>query len=131
VHFHPWRDDGGLSYVVKSVRYAMVPPPPELATAMIAVARSRFTAPGWRQRLAGGPACGTFKLIVNDHCTVVWDAVIWSNGERSGVDLHCIAPPLPPATEPILQDGAPNSAAAVEPIDKVPAKDDDDRGGAT
>ncbi len=29
VHFHPWREDGGLAYVVANVRHVLVPPPAE------------------------------------------------------------------------------------------------------
>jgi hypothetical protein len=95
VHYHPWRADGGLSSVVANVRYVMVPLPPELAGPFVAAARSLFTRPargGWLGLGAGGgPACGTVELDVWGN-PFVWDAVVWSSGERSGVDLFRIAP---------------------------------------
>ena len=59
VHYHPWREDGGLAYVVANVRHVLVPPPAELSGAVIAAARSVFTPAarggllarlGWRRR---------------------------------------------------------------------------------
>jgi hypothetical protein len=38
VHYHPWRADGHLSYLVSGVRYELVPPPPALARRIAAVA---------------------------------------------------------------------------------------------
>ena len=95
VHYHPWREDGGLAYIVANVRHVLVPPPAELSEAVVAVARSLFTRPrrgGWLSRRAGGgPACGSVELDVYGHM-LVWDAVVWSSGVRSGVELFRIAP---------------------------------------
>jgi hypothetical protein len=94
VHYHPWRADDGLAYVVQGVRYALVPPPAELAGPVVAVARSLFTRRGrgrWLGRGSSGPACGPVELDVWGH-VFVWDAVVWSSGGREGVELFRIAP---------------------------------------
>ena len=93
VHYHPWRGAGALSYVVDNTRYEMVPPPAEFADACVDVAREAFTVPaGLLARLAGGrTACGTVSLLVGGN-PILWDAVVWSNGDRSGVELFRITP---------------------------------------
>jgi hypothetical protein len=112
IHYHPWREDGGLSVVVANVRYVMVPPPPHLVGPLIAVARSLFTRPGrsgWFSRGAGGgPVCKTVELDVWGH-TSVWDAIVWSSGERSGVELFRIEPTVAeqsPAPGAVADGGA-------------------------
>ena len=39
VHYHPWREDGGLPYIVANVRHVLVPPPAELSEAVVGKAR--------------------------------------------------------------------------------------------
>ncbi len=96
VQYHPWRPDGGLSYVVAGVRYALLPPPDHLAGPFIAVARSLFTRAGRGRdgRWLGGPACGAFELRMWGH-VFVWDVVMWLSGERAGVELLRVAPAVP------------------------------------
>jgi hypothetical protein len=95
IHYHPWRADGGLAYVVANVRYAMVPPPADLAEPMVAVARSVFAGGG-----RSGPACSTMEVDVWGN-VYLWDAVVWSSAARAGVDLFRIAPAVPePPNEP-------------------------------
>jgi hypothetical protein len=91
VHYHPWRADGGLAYVIANVRYAMIPPPTELAGSVVAVARSLFTGSG---RGGSGAACSSVELDVWG-AAFVWDAVVWCSGERTGVELFRVAPPVP------------------------------------
>ena len=114
VHYHPWREDGGLAFVVANVRYAMVPPPADLAEPMVAVARSLFTAAdrgGLFPRLGlggrSGPVCSTMELDVWGN-VYFWDAVVWSSGPRAGVELFRIAPvvPEPPAAPGAAPDQA-------------------------
>ena len=96
VHYHPWRADGGLAYVVHTVWYAMASPPPELAGPMIAAARDLFVHPGRRGwlRWRGKVDCGSVELDVAGR-RIVWDAVVWSAGGRTGLELYRISPPAP------------------------------------
>ena len=98
VHYHPWREDGVLAYIVANVRHVLVPPPAELSEAVVAVARSLFTEPvqgGLLARLCGrtvsGLSCGSVDFDVCGN-VLVWDAVVWSSGERAGVELFRVAP---------------------------------------
>jgi hypothetical protein len=98
VHYHPWREDGALAYIVANVRHVLVPPPDELSEAVVAVARSLFTEPvqgGLLARLNGrtvsGLSCGPVEFDVGGN-VLVWDAVVWSSGGRAGVELFRVAP---------------------------------------
>jgi hypothetical protein len=112
VHYHPWREDGGLAYVVDGVRYPLdTPPSEESAGAVLAAAWSLFTEPGWlardrrgtgsgwlarlRRRAGAGAACATFGMDLGFD-VFLWDAVVWSSGERSGVELFRVAPGVAP-----------------------------------
>jgi formylglycine-generating enzyme required for sulfatase activity len=101
VHYHPWREDGGLAYVVANVRHVLEPPPAELSGAVIAAARSLFAPAarggllarlGWCRRAE--PACSSVELDVWGN-VLVWDAIVWSSGERAGVELFRVAPAVP------------------------------------
>ena len=96
VHYHPWRADGGLAYVVHMVWYAMVSPEPELAGPVLAAARDLFVRPAWGGwlRRRGGVQCGSVELEVVGN-RFLWDAVAWSSGGRAGVDLYRVSPPAP------------------------------------
>ncbi|QJW95130.1 hypothetical protein [Frigoriglobus tundricola] len=105
VHYHPWRSDGRLIYIVEGLRYELVPPPDEHAAAIIETARSVFTAPpavGLLSRFVGRAperaVCSTFSFEAWDRA-VLWDVVCWSNGERAGVELFRVTPleEVPPA----------------------------------
>lgn len=98
IHYHPWREDGGLAYVVGGVRCALESPPANLAGSFLAVARSLFSEPitnGLPDRLrwssGADAACASFKLDVRGD-VFLWDAVVWSSGERSGVELFRVSP---------------------------------------
>ncbi len=99
VHYHPWRSDDRLTYIIEGVqRYELSPPPDEHAPAIIEAARSVFTAPpakGRLSRLVGlapeRAVCSTFSFEVHDWA-VLWDVVCWSNRERSGVELIRVTP---------------------------------------
>lgn len=101
VQYHPWRGAGALSYVVDNVRYEMVPPPTEYAVTAADAARSAFTeSAGFFARLLGRDraSCGTVRLNVGGN-PIVWDAVWWSSGERSGVELFRVTPLEPREAE--------------------------------
>jgi len=106
VHYHPWRTDGRLTYVIEGrQRYEFIPPPEAHAAAIIEIARSLFTAPparGLLSRFVGRTrdraVCSSFTFEVG--CwSVLWDVVCWSNGERAGVELFRVTPleEAPPA----------------------------------
>jgi hypothetical protein len=101
VHFHPWRKGGAPAYVLSGVWYTMPQTiPPHLFGPMIARARALFTPPGgrrWLGRMFGAPSCGVVELDVDGSCPpFVWDVVVWSSGERAGVELF-LTSPFPPA----------------------------------
>lgn len=99
VQYHPWRKDP-LSYVVDNVRYEMVPPPIEFAAGVVEEARIAFTQrPGFFSRLfgRGRVSCGTLSLIVG--APFVWDVVVWTTGERYGVEFFAVSPVEPPKAD--------------------------------
>jgi hypothetical protein len=99
VHYHPWRTDGRLTYVIEGrQRYEFIPPPEVHAVTIIEGARSLFTAPPARgllslfvQRAPEPAVCSSFTFEVGGW-SVVWDAVCWSNGERASVELIRVTP---------------------------------------
>lgn len=100
LHYHPWRTDGGLAYVVRNVRYPLVPPPAELAAPLLQVAQS-FLAPSSTAKPPPPLAPASPPTAVCESVTLeiwekqfVWDAVFWSTRERSGVEFYRIAPPV-------------------------------------
>jgi hypothetical protein len=118
VQYHPWRENGGLSYVVDGVRHFLEEPPVEEGETFVAVARSLFTEPGWIARLRrqtgpgwlahlrrlpglGWPSrrrptpsavCATFGMDLGSQVFLWWDVVVWSTGQRSGVELFEVKP---------------------------------------
>ncbi|MFO0953780.1 MAG: hypothetical protein U0835_22015 [Isosphaeraceae bacterium] len=99
VHYHPWRDDGGLAYIVGENRLVLEPPPYRLAGPLLAVARSLLTGTGWVGSPSrhgwfegAGAVCSSVVLDIHGD-RFPWDAVLWSSGERSGVELFRAAPP--------------------------------------
>lgn len=94
LHYHPWRNVV-LTYIVAGTRYELIPPPAEAAPGILAAARALFAPPTWfgRQRLEV-TTCGSFEFDAYDSLTT-WDAVVWSSGERAGVELYRVSPPLP------------------------------------
>lgn len=101
VHYHPWRTDGALSYVVDNTRYEMVPPPDIWAHWCVETARTTFTEPaGFFARLfgRGRVSCGTLRLEVGGN-PIVWDVVYWSTGRRYGIEFYRVTPLEPPAPE--------------------------------
>ena len=115
VHYHPWRADGHLSYVVAGARYAMVPPPPELArrVALAAGALACGTRLGAAcRRWLGRPvrASGVVRLE-GPAGPSEWAGVVWSAGSRVGVEWYRLDPaggPAEPgaAADPRRQDGS-------------------------
>lgn len=97
VQLLPWREKKeSLAYVLDGVRVTLTPPQPGWAEGLVEVARELFT------RSTSGPACGVVAFDVSGVVSV-WDAVVWTTGERSGVELFRVAPPrtavLPPVGE--------------------------------
>ena len=96
VHYHPWRGDGALSYIIANTRYDLLPPPADWAWQCALAARSFLVR---RRSLLGrvlvgssrGPACGSFMLCVEEH-KIEWDVVCWSAGKRFGVEFFRVAP---------------------------------------
>lgn len=65
IHYHPWRAEGALSYVVDNVRYEMVPPPAEFASECVDAAFSLFVPPvPWYQRWFRGPRQRTVSSTI-------------------------------------------------------------------
>lgn len=97
IHYHPWRGDSSLAYIVENTRYELLPPPAEYAADILRVARSMFLAPerGFFARLFGRdsahPACSAVSLDSWGKF-VIWDVVFWTTGERSGLELYRITP---------------------------------------
>lgn len=106
LQYHPWRgEEESLAYIVKGVRLLLVPPPTRVGWQVIAVAQTLFTPPPrkwWFGRPAPGPACGVVEFDMSGVVSV-WDAVVWTTGERSGVELFRVTPPVEtPAPKPDL-----------------------------
>ncbi len=99
--FRPHRAECRVNYVVAGTTYELVPPPVWLAAGIFDFARTRFAGVGW-----GGPLTRLGRIArrgrPNADCAAVafelaghlllWNAVAWSTGERSGVDLYRVAP---------------------------------------
>ena len=95
LHYHPWRVDGPLSYIVSNVRHVLRPPPNEWAESLITSARSLFfSRRGLLSRLfAATPKtrCQPFILMLGSREKAIeakWDVVYWSSGRRSGLDFY-------------------------------------------
>jgi|GEM_PF-3705878 len=101
IHYHPWRSEGTLTYIVDGTRYELVPPLTEYADTIVDTARSMFIAPGFLSWLPGRAlkrtACRTLSLDVGG-CAIVWDVVCWSSGERRGIEFFRVTPLEPRAS---------------------------------
>ncbi len=90
LHYHPWRTDGHLSYIVDGVRYEMIPPPPELARQVATAAGSLIC--GNRvgaacRRWLGWPVTTVDRVqVVFRGTTTEWAGVVWSAGGVVGVE---------------------------------------------
>jgi hypothetical protein len=97
VQYQSWREDGTLAYISHGTRHILYPPSSKAAREFAAAARA-IVKPGWRGLLArvvwwlGGAVAGRFTLDIGYGVTVVWDVVIWSSGERFGVDFFRVSP---------------------------------------
>jgi hypothetical protein len=96
LHYHPWRSDGHLSYIVEWQRYELVPPPFNLSRRLALAAGAmmcgnRLTAAsrrwvGWPLRASGRLRCAsTFG-------TSDWAGVVWSVGSLIGVEWYRLQP---------------------------------------
>lgn len=100
IQYHPWRGEECLAYVLNGERVAIVSPPAHLAGELIEVAQTMFTNRdrGWFSRSTPNPACGEIEIAVGGELTV-WDAVVWTTGTRSGVELFRVSPPCEHQTD--------------------------------
>ena len=91
VHYHPWRADGPLSYIVDNVRHTLEPPHAEHAEMVVAAARSLIAPHRWlfadRRTTLGGSFALQFEGI-----SVEWDVVCWSSGTRMGAEFFRVVP---------------------------------------
>jgi hypothetical protein len=99
VHYHPWRNEWVLTFIVDGTQYELVPPPPERSNIILDVFRALFIAPsaGFFSRLFrrfSGHA--TIRVDV-DGTPILWDAICWSSDDRRSVELFRITP-LEPRT---------------------------------
>jgi hypothetical protein len=95
LHYHPWREFGPLYYIIGTAFYEILPPPVAFGPVLLATGRDIFAPrPSWRERLFGraASACTDVALEVGG-AWCWWDAVLWSSGGRSGVELFRISPP--------------------------------------
>lgn len=98
LHFRPQRTECRVSYVVDGTTYELVPPPATLGAALFDFARTHFAGAGRGGLLAhlrrGGGARADSAAVAFELAghLLAWDAVAWSTGERSGVDLYRVAP---------------------------------------
>ncbi|MBN9517284.1 hypothetical protein J0H58_02010 [bacterium] len=91
-HYHPWRANGPLSYVVAGIRYELIPPPPtlarQLAEAVAALAGGNRLIATLRRWFGRPPrASGRVRLIGPDGLTN-WAGVVWSAGGALGVEWY-------------------------------------------
>jgi hypothetical protein len=112
VHYHPWRGDGALAYIVANTRIELHPPHPDWARHCVAAARSLLAHRSLLGRIAvatrsflsdcsllglilvGRSArrtCGSLVLGVAEH-RIEWQVVCWSSGGRCGVEFFRITP---------------------------------------
>ncbi|MBX9584647.1 MAG: hypothetical protein K2X87_30460 [Gemmataceae bacterium] len=131
VHYHPWRADGPLAYIVDNVRHVLKPPIGEAAGPVISAARS-LLAPrrGLLNRLLGRrPAMvsGSFLLRLETEegvSDVEWTGACWEAGRRAGVEFYQVAPipggsrrkPRPRRNRTLV----PRSVRAVDPTTTLP-----------
>jgi hypothetical protein len=95
VHYHPWRGDGALAYVIANTRVEMRPPDAGWGERCVAAARSLLVRRrGFIGRILFAqphPKCGTLVLGVEEH-RIEWAVVCWSSGRRFGVEFFRITP---------------------------------------
>ena len=110
VHYHPWRGDGALAYIVDDVRFEMHPPPVEWAGHLVKTARYLAVRPqSIVTRILSGrgdPTCGKLTLCVDEH-EIEWQVVCWWSGARIGVEFIRISPPVDAVADvPVAERGA-------------------------
>jgi hypothetical protein len=95
LHYHPWRGEGALAYVVRNVRHEMRPPQPDAAERCIAAARSlMFRGRNRIRRILSGrssPLCESLTIGIEEH-RIEWEVVCWFSRKRSGVDFFRVTP---------------------------------------
>jgi hypothetical protein len=92
VHYHPWRADGRLSYIVSGIRYELVPPPPAFAPRLIAGAGALICG-SWlgaaSRRWFGRPLRAEGRVrLVSGLAASDWAGVVWSIGSHAGVEWY-------------------------------------------
>jgi hypothetical protein len=103
LHYHPWRSDGGLAFIVGNTRYILIPPG-GLTGPIVAAARSLFVSEGpltrWFAKCQSG-VTGSFAFDVWGQL-FEWDVVCWTSGPRCGVEFFRVTPPADPGAAGLL-----------------------------
>lgn len=108
LHYHPWKSSGELWYVVDRVRYALVPPAPEMAR-RLALAAGAMLCGGFgaavRQRLGRPLRAGGRVRVLSEFGDAEFAGVVWAVGGVFGVEWHRLDPPaewdgVSPASSP-------------------------------
>jgi hypothetical protein len=94
IHYHPWRTDGRLSYIIKQSRHALHPPPESMCWRVAAAAGAmlcgnRLSAAtrrwlGWPVGTSGRIRCTC------SHGPSIWAGAVWSSGLFLGVEWYRI-----------------------------------------
>jgi hypothetical protein len=118
LHYHPWKPSGGLWYVVKRVRWALVPPPNVMARPLAlaagsllsgrvgAVLRRRF---GWPLRTSG------WLRVDSEFGPATFAGVVWETGGVFGVEWHRLEPSVTHAEQDDLGGRTPSTVGGRTP----------------
>jgi hypothetical protein len=92
MHYHPWRADGRLSYIVAGVRHVLNPPPPKLA-GRVAAAAGALACGNWAgavsRRLLGWPVRASGRVrFAGEHGPSEWAGVVWADRQVVGVEWY-------------------------------------------
>ncbi len=101
VHYHPWRSDGHMSYIVAGTRYEILEPPPKFAAMLAEVAESLASA-SWFGRIARGWRGRTHLTAGKVRLNAVtgesdWAVVVWTIDAQCGVEWYRLDPTIFPA----------------------------------
>ena len=114
VHFHSWRGNAALTYIISNTRFQLLSPPSDQAEWCVSAARSLLQRPGFLRWFLGGqqtPTCGTLVLRVSEH-EIKWQVVTWSSGGRCGVEFFRLTPSVDAAEAARIVWDATNEADA-------------------
>lgn len=98
VHYHPWRKDFELSYIVSGTRLGMVPPLRSLEVPFVAAAATLLGGSGngsaVRKWLGGPPQASGRVRLVDASGSSDWAGVVWSADGVGGVEWYTLDPPI-------------------------------------